>query len=378
MSDSEDGTPSGAAPEARPQMPIGGMVRDPREIKTNPTLTRFLRERMTAGIIGTLVAIGVLRPRLANGELGRRSWRGLFTFVFSIFAIIIVYTSVHVVQPGTVGVPVTFGRAGKSLSPGFHITLPFTRAYSVSTRTQNYTMSSLKGEGQKNNIDDSVSVLGKDGGPASVNATVLYRVEPSHATSVFRNIGTNYATVIVRTAARSCIVLVFTQTNVVDGATAGWGSTENGIGACMRRKLTEKGLTLDDFQLREVTLSKPLQDAVAAKVAAQQKEEQQQFELATAQQQADIVRTQALATADSQQIIECGGKVIPGTLLHPSRTIIPNPIGQCSKSNLTPEFLQFTYIQALQQLAANGSTTTLVLPFDKNLTPLITLPGASK
>src|SRR4051812_44113080 len=117
MSDSEEGAPSGAAPEARPQMPIGGMVRDPREIKTNPTLTRFLRERMTAGIIGTLVAIGILRPRMANGDLGRRSWRGLFTFLLSVFAIIIVYTSVHVVQPGTVGVPVTFGRAGKPLGP---------------------------------------------------------------------------------------------------------------------------------------------------------------------------------------------------------------------------------------------------------------------
>ena len=81
MSDSEDGTPSGAARQRAPRRPSAGMVRDPREIKTNPSLTRFLRERMTAGIIGSLVAIGVLRPSCANGELGRRSWRGLFTFL---------------------------------------------------------------------------------------------------------------------------------------------------------------------------------------------------------------------------------------------------------------------------------------------------------
>ena len=376
MSDSEGGAPVAGGGEARPQMPIGGMVRDPREVKTNPTLKRFLRERLTAGIIGSLVAIGVLRPKLPSGELGRRSWRGLFTFLLSVFAVVFVWTSVHVVQPGTVGVPVTFGHAGKPLSPGLHITLPFTRAYSMSTRTQNYTMSSIKGDGQKQNTDDSVAVLGKDGGAASVNATVLYRVDPSKATSVFRNLGTNYATTFVRTSARSCIRLVFTQRNMVDAATAGWGSVESDVGACMKRKLEPASLTLLDFQLREVSLSKPLQDAVNAKVAAQQTEEQQQFELATAQQQADIKRTQALATADFQQIIECGGKVLPGTLLHP-KTIIPNPLGQCSKNPLSTEFLQFTYIQALQQLAASGSTTTLVLPFDKNLTPLITLPGAS-
>jgi regulator of protease activity HflC (stomatin/prohibitin superfamily) len=377
MSDSEEGAPSGAAPEARPQMPIGGMVRDPREVKTNPTLTRFLRERMTSGIIGSLVAIGVLRPKLPSGELGRRSWRGLFTFLLSVFAIVFVWTSVHIVQPGTVGVPVTFGHPGKPLSPGLHITLPFTSAYSMSTRTQNYTMTSLKGEGQKQNTDDSVAVLGKDGGAAQVNATVLYRVDPSRATTVFRNLGTNYATAIVRPSARSCIRLVFTQETVVAAATTDWGSVESNVGSCMVRKLSPEGLTLQDFQLREVTLSVSVQKAVDAKVAAEQLEEQQQFDAATAQQLADIKRTQALAIADSQQIIECGGHALPGTLLHPGKTIIPNPLGQCSKSGLDTAFLQFTYIQALQQLAASPGTTTLVLPFDKNLTPLITLPGAT-
>ena len=74
---------------------------------------------------------------------------------------------------------------------------------------------------------------------------------------------------------------------------------------------------LQDFQLREVTLSPTLAIAVSAKVAAQQVEEQQQFELATAQQQADITRIQALATADSQQILACGG-YRPATLVERS------------------------------------------------------------
>jgi len=379
MSDSEGGAPAGGGPEARPQMPIGGMVRDPREVKTNPTLTRFLRERMTSGTIGSLVAIGVLRPKLASGELGRRSWRGLATFLLSIFAIVFVWTSVHIVQPGTVAVPVTFGHPGKPLGPGLHITLPFTTTYAMSTRTQNYTMTSLKGEGQKQNTDDSVAVLGSDGGAASVNATVLYRVDPSRATAVYRNLGTNYATAIVRPSARSCIRLVFTQKSVVAAATTDWGSTESDVGACMVRKLAPQGLTLQDFQLREVTLSTPVQTAVNNKVAAQQLEEQQQFELATAQQQADITRLQALATSDSQQILACGGKAAAlkrkdGTLV---QTVIPNPLDQCSQSQFTQPYLQFTYIQALKQLVNSPNVTTLILPFDKNLTPLLQVPNGT-
>ena len=222
---------------ARPQMPIGGMVRDPREIKTNPSLTKFLRERITAGIIGSLVAIGVLRPRNPSGELGPRSWKGLGAFLGSIFAIVFVWTSVHVVQPGNVAVPVTFGHAGKPLRAGFHITLPFTTAYSVNTRTQNYTMTSNPGEGQKGNTDDSVAVLGRDGGSASVNATVLYRVDPSQATAVFQKLGTNYATAIVRPSARSCVRLVFTRYAVVDAATTDWGPVENDVAQCMKAKL---------------------------------------------------------------------------------------------------------------------------------------------
>ena len=80
------------------------------------------------------------------------------------------------------------------------------------------------------------------------------------------------------------------------------------VTTCMKDKLEPRGLLLQDFQLREVALSPQLQNAVNAKVASQQNAEQQKFELATAQQAADITRIQALATADSQQILACGGK----------------------------------------------------------------------
>jgi regulator of protease activity HflC (stomatin/prohibitin superfamily) len=84
---------------------------------------------------------------------------------------------------------------GKPLKSGLHITLPFTTTYSLSTRTQNYTMSSLK-EGAQKTSDDSVAVLGRDGGSANVNATVLYRLDPAKAGEVFRTLGANYPTQI--------------------------------------------------------------------------------------------------------------------------------------------------------------------------------------
>jgi len=146
----------------------------------------------------------------------------------------------------------------------------------------------------------------------------------------------------------------------------------------MREKIVPRGLLLSDFQLREVTLADSISKAVTLKVAAQQTQEQQKFEQATALQQADITRIQALATADSQQILACGG-VAQTIVRNGSRvsTVVPNPLTACSQSQLTPAYLQFTYIQALKQLVASGNNSTLILPFDQNLTPLLNVGGGT-
>src|SRR5947207_5681004 len=201
VDDSDKAGGSGVTSAPPNQKPIGGLVIDPREVKTNPSLTKYLRERIGAGVIGSLVAIGFMRPRNANGELGPRHWTGLVAFIGVIIAVVIVWTSLHIVQPGNVAVPVTFGHAGKPLDPGLHITLPFTNANSMSTRTQNYTMSSLPSDGPRGSVDSAVTVLGRDGGSATVNATLLYLLDRSKATDVYRNLGRNYGPSYVRPAA---------------------------------------------------------------------------------------------------------------------------------------------------------------------------------
>src|SRR5205085_2573138 len=164
---------------------------------------RFLFRRIGAGMTAVLVGLGVMRPRNPDGSLGPRSWKRLGTSIAVAFGVVFIWTSIHIVKPGSVAVPVTLGHASKPLSPGFHITLPFTTTYSMSVRTQNYTMSSNRLEG--GTVDDSVPVLGSDGGAANVNATVLYRLDPRRATDVYRSLGTKYTSAIIRPTARTCI-----------------------------------------------------------------------------------------------------------------------------------------------------------------------------
>jgi regulator of protease activity HflC (stomatin/prohibitin superfamily) len=355
------------------------MVSDPKdtaEVKTGPSLTKFLREQTISGITGALVFIGVRRPRNPDGTLGPRSWKRLFAFLGTVFAIFFVWTSVHIVQPGTVAVPVTLGHAGDPIGPGFHITLPFTTTYAMPVRVQNYTMSFIKGEGAAGQSDDSVAVLGSDGGAANVNATILYRVDPKQATTVYKTLGKSYASAIVRPTARLCIRNQFTLYPLIAAATTDFKKIQSDAAQCFKDKVEPQGLIVQDFQLREVALSTQLQSAVNSKVASQQNAEQQKFELATAQQGADITRIQALATADSQQILACGGQA--KTVNEDGRnvqTVVPNPLTACSQSQLTPAYLQYTYIQALKALVASPNASTIILPFDQNLTPLINVGG---
>jgi regulator of protease activity HflC (stomatin/prohibitin superfamily) len=165
---------------------------------------------------------------------------------------------------------------------------------------------------------------------------------------------------------------------LIAAATTDFKKIQTDAAQCFKDKVQPQGLIVQDFQLREVALSSQLQSAVNSKVASQQNAEQQKFELATAQQGADITRIQALATADSQQILACGGKAM--TVDEGGRkvqTVVPNALTACSQSQLTPAYLQYTYIQALKQLVTSNNASTIILPFDQNLTPLINVPSGS-
>jgi len=336
-------------------------------------LMKFLRERISGAIVSGLTAIGVLRPKKANGELGPRHWKGLFIFLGTIFAIVIVWTSVHVVQPGNVAVPVTFGHSGEPLGPGVHITLPFTRTYSMSTRTQNYTMSSSANDGPAGSVDSPVAVLGEDGGAATVNATLLYRVDRDKASDVYRNLGRSYATAVVRPTARSCVRAEFAKYPVAEAASTASGSIEDNVGACVKDKLESAGLLLQAFQLRGVTLDPSVAQAVAAKVAAQQTLLQQAFDQATALRKAEIVRIQAKATSDQEQIVQCGGHFATVTINDKDiQTIVPNEPGKCTSSGLTDAYLQYAYIQALNNIATSGNANVIISP--NGQAPLFTVP----
>lgn len=284
-------------------------------------------------------------------------------------AVFFLLASVRVVDPGHVGIPITFGSVGGQLDAGVTFTNPFASIKEMSVRTEDYVMVATNGEGDKGG-DDSIAVSGSDGATGTVDATVLYHLEKSQASTVFRKLGTGFEDLVVRPTARTCIRDGFVNFTMIEAATTKRSEVAAAITACMEKEIENRGLVLESFQLRGVKVSDSVQKAIDAKVAAEQAFQQAKFDLDRAALNADKVRVEAQGTADAQLIIACGSHTVKGE--GGKEVVVPNGRENC-ENNLTPEQLQYLYIQTLRELVESPNNSTIILPFDQKLTPLLNM-----
>ena len=113
--------------------------------------------------------------------------------------------SVVQVEPGQVGVQKLFGKVNNNiLESGLNVINPLVKVVMFDVRTENYTMSGISDEGTKQG-DDAIRVLSADGLEVIVDLTVLYKVIPSEAPRILKEVGTDYRNVLVRPICRTKI-----------------------------------------------------------------------------------------------------------------------------------------------------------------------------
>jgi regulator of protease activity HflC (stomatin/prohibitin superfamily) len=295
---------------------------------------------------------------------------------FSIFFLILILTCFTQVDGGHVGVKKVFGAyQSGTVSPGLHIKAPWEDVVSLDTKTQEYTMSASANEGDQQG-DDSITTVASDQVTVTIDATVLFAVNPDSANDLLQKVGTDYKEKLVRPSARTLVRDKATEFDSVGLVTSDRQAYATEVEKALEEKLAPYGITIQDVQIRDMGLPQSIQDAINAKSAAAQDAQKKEAELRAASLDADIKRTNAKATADSQQIIACGGveKVVEGEDGKDKKVVTPNVGANCDQSQLTPEFLQMQYIQALKELVDAPNNSTLVLPTDTDLTPLLNLP----
>jgi regulator of protease activity HflC (stomatin/prohibitin superfamily) len=210
------------------------------------------------------------------------------------------------VEPGQVGVQKLFGRVNNNiLQSGLNLINPLAKVVMFDVRTENYTMSAVHDEGTKQG-DDAIRVLSADGLEVIVDLTVLYRVVPSEAPRLLKEVGIDYRNVVVRPICRTRI-----RDNAVYYDAVALYSTkrdefQSKIFNSIEVDLKTRGLLLEQLLVRNITLPESVKASIESKINAEQDAQKMTFVLQKERQEAERKRVEAQGIADYQKILNTG------------------------------------------------------------------------
>jgi len=247
------------------------------------------------------------------------------------------------IDAGYVGVKSLFGKVQPDiLNSGLNFINPLVEVKELDTRTLNYTMSGIQDEGHKTG-DDAIRVLTADGLEVTIDLSVLYRIIPSEAPRLIKEIGVEYEDKIVRPITRTRI-----RDNAVYYEAVSLYSTkrdefQNRIFKTIDTDFRKRGLLLENLLVRNITLPTPVKAAIERKIQAEQEAQQMQFVLQKERQEAERKRVEAQGIADYQRIIN---------------------------ESLSDRQLQYEQIKAIKELAGSANSKIVLLP-SKGGVPII-------
>lgn len=254
------------------------------------------------GIIIVLVAFFVTRtvPYLRDNKTAVRVVAGILFFILLAFA------CVKQIEPGMVGVQKLFGKvSNNTLESGLNLINPLVRVVTFDIKTENYTMSGVHDEGTVQG-DDAIRVLSADGLEVIVDLTVLYKVVPSEAPRILKEIGTDYKNVIVRPICRTGIRDNAVYYDAVSLFSSKREEFQDRIFKAIESNFRDRGLLLEQLLVRNLTLPQSVKEAIESKINAEQEAQKMTFVLQRERQEAERKRVEAQGIADYQKILSSG------------------------------------------------------------------------
>lgn len=238
------------------------------------------------------------------------------------------------IDAGKVGVQSLYGSVQNNvLESGLNVINPLVDVTEFDTQTQNYTMSVVHDEGDKEG-DDAIRVLSNDGLEVVIDLTVLYRVLPSDAPKIYKTIGLDYAAKIVRPITRTRI----RDNAVYYDAVALYSTKRNEFQQRIFKNIEDdfkkRGLVLEQLLIRNINLPASVKVTIESKINAEQDAQKMTFVLQKEKQEAERKRVEAQGIADAQRIISDG---------------------------LTDKQLQYEQIKAQKELAASANAKIIFM-----------------
>lgn len=251
------------------------------------------------GIITLIAGFAINTPALQISRLSRP---------VKIAGVVIMFlgalsSAVIQIDPGQVGVQSLFGNVQeRTLPSGLSIVNPLVEVREFDIKTQNYTMSGINDEGTKGG-NDAIRALSADGLEVIIDLTVLYKIIPAKAPSIYRELGVEYRDLIVRPIARTRIRDLAANYEAVSLYSSRRDEFQGKIFDAIEIDFKKRGFVLEQLLVRNITLPESVKKAIESKINAEQDAQKMQFVLQKEEQEAERKRVEAQGIADYQRII---------------------------------------------------------------------------
>jgi regulator of protease activity HflC (stomatin/prohibitin superfamily) len=262
-----------------------------------------------------------------------------FSNIFKIVGFILILLGVlsstfKQIDAGKVGVTSLYGSVQPDvLESGLHVINPLLDVTEFDIQTQNYTMSADHNEGAQQG-DDAIRVLSNDGLEVVIDLTVLYKIIPTDAPKIFKQIGVNYTDKIVRPVTRTRIRDNAVYYDAVALYSTKRNEFQDRIFKNIEADFKSRGLILEQLLIRNINLPTSVKASIESKINAEQDAQKMTFVLQKEKQEAERKRVEAQGIADYQHIISMG---------------------------LTDKQLQYEQIKAQKEIATSANTKIIFM-----------------
>ena len=227
----------------------------------------------------------------------------IFIVVGLIIVLLVLFKSLVVVDAGETGVYHLFGKVrDRELKSGIHLINPLAVVTKMSIRTEEYTMSIVKGEGKKVGAD-AITALTKEGLSVDLDMTVLYHLMEDSASDIYKNVGLNYEEKIIRPEIRAGIREVVARYEAKDIYSEKREEAAGEIKNQLQASIEDRGIAIEGVLLRNVALPAKLANSIQEKLQAEQEAQRMEFVLQREEKEAERKRVEAAGQRDAQTII---------------------------------------------------------------------------
>jgi regulator of protease activity HflC (stomatin/prohibitin superfamily) len=210
----------------------------------------------------------------------------------AILLIVVAYSSIHTIQPGTVGIVIRLGAAqDNALREGVHFVIPFiTEVQRLPVRTQ---MARVETDAATQDLQVVRAII-----------VINYRVEHEHAVNLFRDLGIHYLQNVIEPAIRE-VFNAGAAKYVAEELITQRAIVSREIREAIIERLEHRGVVIEEINITSFEFStefmKAIEDKVIEEQAAQRAERQVERIRFEAQQKVEAAKGEAEAILQRAQ-----------------------------------------------------------------------------